>query len=214
MKNKRNERLKQLAKREVTSRSKAHRNWNHELGIKIYHCYDSPRERSYWDDVSFMWGSKYVCVCWTHPRYQYEDHIDTVAYEHASKRSAPQPGIMDDAVPTYVKRGRSRKSVVSWTSTRSSSNNDFYSHWTMLRDDLLYVSDYVQKPKLEIIQKDYCLMMHVCCPVEVRNVTELKALTDLMRDILDQKVSFNEMFKDYEYGSAQYAEENPEPNPC
>lgn len=209
MKNKRNELKKQKAKREVASRSKAHRNWNHELGIKVYHCYDEPRQLSYWDDVSFMWGSKYVCVCWTHPRYMYEDHCDSIAYDAASVGRVRDGDIFKNATKNYVKRGKSRKAISTYTLT-TDTDDEFYTNWRKMKADLLRTSDYRQGTHFTVTQQDYCLMVSVCCPLEVRNEAELKLLADFSRTVLAQKISFNEVFGNYTYGSNEYCAENPD----
>jgi hypothetical protein len=211
MKNKRNEQMKQRAKREAVLRSKVHRNWNHELGIKVYHCYDEPRDLSYWDDVSFMWGSKYVCVCWTHPRYMYEDQCDSVAYDFASVGRPPMtPGsLFENSTKNYVKRGKSRKAIASYTIPSLDTPDAFYTIWREKRNALLPTSDLRQGTHFTVTQKDYCLMVSVCCPIEVRNEAELKILADFVRSVLDQKVSFNEVYGNYSYGSADYCAEHP-----
>lgn len=214
MKNKNYQRKKAAARRAFRGAMNDDR-WDHARGIKVYHVYDEavkPREKTYWDDVSFVWRHNYVVVCWIHPRYEYTEKIDEQAYE-AVNRLFPDhhsDNWLSGGTKNYKKVGKSRKKVVSYTTNHSSTGKDFYDTWREFKDTFCKTSSLEVRPWIKVEQTDYSLYVNICCPIEVRNEDGLKELADVVRDILDQKTTLKKLYGDYAYTAKDYIEEFPE----
>ena len=212
MKNKNYQRKKAAAKRAYREAVNDSR-WDHERGIKVYHVYDEeikPRDKTYWDDVSFVWRRNYVVVCWIHPRYEYTETIDEQAYE-AVNRLFPAHHDNDwllYGTKNFKKVGKSRKKVVSYTTTPC-TGKDFYDTWREFKHTFCNTSTLQVRPHIKVEQTDYSLMVNICCPIEVRNEDNLKELADIVRSILDQKTTLKELYGDYAYTAEDYKKEFP-----
>ena len=197
-------------RRKNAARAKSAKNretFDHKRNIVIYHVYDSPREKSYWDDVSFVMGKKYVMVCWTHPRYDYSEEINSKAYELANEKYGDSiDSMFDHSIKNYRKVGKSRKKIVSHTMS-TSSRDEYYEYWKKVEGELLRTSEHRVGTHFKYYACGDAYMLDVCCPVEVRNEDELQQLADLMRKYLSGERSFREDFGSYTYGAAEYAAE-------
>lgn len=213
MKNKNYQRKKAEARRKFRQVRNDSR-WDTERDIKVYHVYDEdikPRDKTYWDDVSFVWRRNYVAVCWIHPRYDYTETIDDQA--HAAARALYPENDNDDwllgGTPRYKKLGRSRKKVVSHVISPT-FNNDFFDTWRDFKEEFCRTSTLAIRPHISVEQTDYSLMVNICCPIEIRNEDNLKELADIVRDILDQKTTLKQLYGDYTYTAEDYKKEFPD----
>lgn len=214
MKNKNYQRKKAAARRAFRGAMNDNR-WDLQRGIKVYHVYDEeikPRDKTYWDDVSFVWRHNYVVVCWTHPRYEYTETVDTQAYE-AANRIFPDrrhDNMFSGGTKNYKKLGKSRKKVTSITCPGVNTGKDFYDAWRDFKETFCQTSSIEIKPYIRIEQTDYSLFVNICCPIEVRNEDNLKELADIVRSILDRKTTLQELYGDYAYTAKDYIVEFPE----
>lgn len=208
MKNKRLELFKKSAKR--------HRYPPHAYikdGVRIYHDYTNPRTKAYWDDCGFKINGDYHLVLFTHPRYEYYEHCDMLAYEKATKirnEQNPQRSNWLDSFIPVKKRVPSglRKKIMYYESLRDDSENEqeMYSNWKKFRDEELN-GPFVQKAFFKVFQKDYCKQIQICIPFEVLNEDDLIELTKKVRTYLKDPYAFNREWGNYEFTKVQYAEE-------
>ena len=219
MKNKHFERLRESAKR-YKKTAKNDSRWNSDLGIKVYHVYypkghENYREKTYWDDVAFIKGSQQVTVWWTHPRYQYEEHLDSIAYEEATVKHPDREKAKDmfaDATPVYKYLGKAkkRKRVKWWSLNHLATPEEFYTYWRARKAELCGISDYAQKCKFEVKQYSYCRGVEICIPIECRSEEDLAELTDFVNACLNDPTLFAKTYGDYQYTKDDWLKENPE----
>jgi hypothetical protein len=200
---------KQYAKTALSRRS-----YDAKRGLVIYHCYRDEngtpyKTRGYWDDVAFKMGSHYVVVLWTHPRYEYAEHLDTIAYTEASEKFPSTRAPKDWLLPgkkNYKRVGASRKKVVSYQ-MEFEERDGFFECWKSRLDELCRTSDYVQYPHINVKQQDYCRMVSICYPLEVVDEDSLELLANVVKSYL---AGGDLDLINVPYGKDNYNQENPE----
>jgi hypothetical protein len=167
------------------------RSYDAKRKLVIYHSYRDEngelyKTRGYWDDVAFKMGSQYIVVLWTHPRYEYEEHLDHIAYLEASKkfpskRSAKE--LFSGGKKNYKRVGASRKKIVSHE-LEFEERDGFYEHWRARSEELCRTSDYVQLPHFNVTQQSYCRQVSMCYPLEVVDEDSLELLSTVVKACL------------------------------
>jgi hypothetical protein len=178
--------------------------------MKVYHCYDGTRTKGYWDDVAIKVGGQQVTIWWTHPRYLYEEHIDTIAYEEATAKYEQNTDRWMDGTPQYKKVGKSRKKIVSYLSNMDTPDG-FYGYWRDRKKELLETSDFEQTCHFSVRQYDYCRGVSICIPIEVVDESSLHELTMIVRSLLANPEKFKELYGNYKYGKTEWNLENGQP---
>ena len=213
MKNKRIEQYKLQAK-EYRKTALNRTTYDPDRKIVIFHSYLDDSGNLYkthgaWDDVSFVHGSYYISVCWTHPRYEYYEKCDSTAYKEATDLFDSENASLwlDCDAKNYKKVGKSRKKVVSYSSSFSRSSEDFYSHWKSKRIELLETSNVVIKPFFNVHQTSWSKQIFISFPIEVIDEPSLGLLADKVREYLDTPNKFVDEFGNYVYDSRSYKEE-------
>lgn len=214
MKNKRLEKYIDLAKKYKTTALDRY-SYDPKRKIVFFHSYwdengKRHKECGWWDDVSFVHGSQYISVCWTHPRYEYHEKCDSIAYEEATRLccSPNLDDLFEGSKKNYKKVGRSRKKVVSYTSEYSSGNEGFYDTWKKKKLELLKLNEWSIPTSFVVKQQDWARLVLICCPIEVIDEDSLAELANLVRVCLDNPYKFNEMFSEYQYTSETWNHES------
>lgn len=210
MKNKEFERRRLAAKRYAKTWKRW--NWDTKYNMQVYHSYEDEngnpyKTKGYWDDVAFFHGSQKIVVLWTHPRYEYREHLDSIAYGEANQKFPDRSDAKDWFKPTktnYKKLGRSRKKAVSHEMGNIGSPDGFFEFWRERRDELCRTSDFKQKCRFFVQQMDYCRQVIMCAPIEVVNVETLYELVKLTKECLADRSRFDKLYGDYEYTKDNY----------
>lgn len=183
-------------------------------GYKIYHCYYDERgnrlkDKGYWDDVGVFRDSIFTCILWTHPRYIFEEEIRNTVFLN-SKQNKKFNDWFDNAVKKYKKVGKSRKKVVCYEYPNISEllEPPKKSHAELFSDEL-NSTHHVQKCHIRSYITKNARYVDVCYPVEVIDETSLKSMADEVMTYIHDYSKFYEKYGDYEYGVAEYKEENP-----
>jgi hypothetical protein len=212
MKNKYIEALKKKSKK-FSKTSKNDSNWNHQLGIKIYHVYDGTKTKGWWDDVAFMKGSQQITVWWIHPRMKYSDECDAIAYEKVSaEKQNVTDNLLDRSTPNYVYLGKNkkRKKIVSYTlKSLSEDRKQFSKRWKDETEKVLTTGDVSVECHMKVAQYEYCRGVSICYPIEVIDHKSLKELTDFVNMCLDDPSLFSKTHSDYKYTKDDWNLENP-----
>lgn len=179
-----------------------------KYGIQIYHCYDNPRELSYWDDVAFFTKKQKVVIFWTHPRYEYSEHNNSIAYEIAFPKTEVTKDIFEPTKTVFKKVGKSRKKAAFYEMGNLRVHDEsVYDHWRSEEKRLNETGEYEQKCFFKIVQADYARQVSICIPVEVRNQTELVALVDIVKNLLKNPTSFRDIYGEYRYTKEDFIRE-------
>ena len=185
--------------------------YNPTLKINVYHDYryNKPDQLAFWDDAGFKLGSQYISVCFVHPRYQYSEQVDSLAYEETIK-VVPRPTTELKSTPIYTKLGRSRKKAKLYEMMpmeRTTAN--FYDVRKQKTAELCSTSDLRITPSLRVEQVRYGRMAIFCAPIEVTCELSLKRMCDTVRDLLLRKTTIKELFGEYSYGREEWLAEEP-----
>lgn len=209
MKNNRIEQYKQSAKR-YKYPTHAHI----KDGVRIYHDYSEPREKTFWDDCGFKINGVYHLILFVHPRHAYYDHCNDIASDRAEKLlPIEKPSFFENSVPVKKKVGRGNRVKIEYYRSSPDFNfdPDFYKNWEQFKYEELKGS-YEQKCFMQVFQKDYCKQIEVCFPFEIYSEYELIELVQKIKKYLKEPGSFNTEWNNYSYTTQQWFEEFGENN--
>lgn len=185
-------------------------------GNLVYHQYpvDSSRTQGWWDDVAFRFGSQLVLVIWTHPRMDYQDTCENLAYDNVVhlKPQADDHNWLNDAtkIHKFVGKNKKRKRVVAYrlkSSTLLDQNREWYKVWDKEKLRVSASGEIEIKPYIKITQGHRHRMVRVCLPLEVIDQTSLEDMADVVRDILNGKSTIEGLFPGYTYSSSNWLAE-------
>jgi hypothetical protein len=214
MKNAKYEKLRRSAK--LYHRNSRHLNFID--GIVIRHLYEDKNQKdpSWSDSAVFILNDYLVNVAWRHPRYDYKSAVEDRARENCAHLRGQRPGGMkgfvttmfNDDTPNYVKVGKSRKKISSYTMTPR-SNDDYYNALQEEKSRLFRDPDngVIIVPSMSVEWTDWSRFVSICAPIEVRNVAELHELAALTKRILKRETSLESEFKGYAYSQKDWVAE-------
>ncbi len=196
--------LFELRRRQMKQYHRSHP-WDLKNGMSIYHMYgeEYAKPLTWWDDVGFIRNKYKVVVWWIHPRMDYRDKVENIAYEVCPY---PDEGInfcdgwFSKKNANYIKVGKSRKKVVSYTSPGSRpSVKEWLDQHQAAEEKILTEGDVVSKPSFKVETLSWCRGVSICAPIEVHGHDDLKALTDLVKRILNGETTIDAEFPGYNY---------------
>jgi hypothetical protein len=178
-----------------------------EQGILVRHDYSNvdPNSPSWWDDVVFILGKVRINVAWRHPRDAYQGMIEDAAMKAAEHLSGKIEGdLFAGAEKSYKKLGRSRKKVQSYTTTRRPGAQEWFDALRAEEARLSAAAEFNVVPSFKVETLNWCRFVSIVAPIEVRHEDELRALADLVRNILKGEKTLGHEFPGYIYGRAQW----------
>lgn len=204
MKNPNRERLRRLMRQ-----YHRHHPWRLEGGFFIPHLYPKPRELSWWDDIGFILNGRRVMVWWVHPRMEYADTINDMAWEEAGDPPARSADMFVSSEKQWKKVGRSRKKVASYLCRPTpDSMQDYYAKLRAIESRMESEGiDLVVRPSISVKRLAWCTGVELCIPIDVRTDEEVRALALLARRLLKGETSLASEFPGYEYGRAEWLAE-------
>lgn len=203
MKNTYQEHLKKSAK--LYHRNK--RNSNFIRGLIQFHQYGEKRSTSlsWWDDVDFILNDYRVVVAWNHPRYDYKEYIESEARKSIAHLDVNMDDMFSEATPNYVKAGKSRKIIKSYT---MNSFPDEFGEWAAAyRQAIQKIPDsieYQAKPSIKTEWQARSYFVDICAPIEVRGVDDLVKLVTLVKRLLKRETTLDNEFLGYVYTKEQW----------
>lgn len=206
MKNPRFERRRRLSRQ-------YHRNergGRFEQGILPRHDYGDldPEGLSWWDDLQFILGGRRIAVAWQHPRHVYQGMIEDAAMQAAHHLYEKVEGCgFERAERIYRKVGRSRKRVTGYTMRHQPGEQEWFDAVRAEEARLSREAEFSIRPSIRVEMLAWCRFVDIVAPGEIRNVTELRALADLVRRILQGATTLEREFPGYVYGKAQWTAE-------
>ncbi len=179
---------------------------------KIYHEYldesgNLLKQKGYWDDVGVYGGSLFTVICWTHPRYMFEEKVKENAYNKIDRNIGVDP-FFKNFKKKYKNVGKSRKKVVSYEYSVDTENTTYPKiSYTQLFEDELKVTDHVQRCSIVTYITKSARYVHVCYPIEVICEDSLKAMADEVIGYVRDYSKFYEKYGDYVYTIENYLNE-------
>ncbi|WP_374355357.1 hypothetical protein [Chitinimonas sp.] len=126
-----------------------------DQGIRIRRDYSevNPSGLSWWDDVQFILGGMRVEVAWQHPRHVYEGLVKEAAQQATEHPYEKIEGdLFDGAEKSYKQLGRSRKKVVSYTTTNRPGQDEWFEALRVEEARLSRDADYTIVPSIKVEQ--------------------------------------------------------------
>lgn len=153
MKNPNRERLRRLMRQ-----YHRHHPWRLEGGFFIPHLYPKPRELSWWDDIGFILNGRRVMVWWVHPRMEYADTINDMAWKEAGDPPARSADMFASSEKQWKKVGRSRKKVASYLCRPTpDSMQDYYAKLRAIESRMESEGiDLVVHPSISVKRLTWC----------------------------------------------------------
>ena len=175
-------------------------------GIIVRHLYDNmtPETLTFWDDAVFLVNDYRVALWWVHPRHEHHNLVETEAFRRIT-HLRPEDDLFADMTPNYKKLGQSRKKVMSWTQRPSS--DEYRRYFDLLADTKRQVSQEVAfevRPSMKIAWHSWCKGLSLCVPFEVRNASDLLALSHVARRLVKRESAIAQEFGDFAYSQADW----------
>ncbi len=178
-----------------------------EGGILVRHVYDDrdPERLSWWDDVQFIRGKMRINVAWRHPRSVYQDLIEEAASVVVEPLYEKIEGnLFGGDVKLYKQVGRSRKKISGYRMVDRPGVREWIDALRAEEARLSREAEFTVRTSFDVEQLDWCRLVEIVAPIEIRNVTDLRALADLVRRILARETTLEREYPGYVYGKAQW----------
>lgn len=179
-------------------------------GVCIYHVYDDEQrnELSWWDDVGFIHSRMRVKVAWQHPRNLYQAYIDTAAYTACAHLNLePTDWFSQPGKTLYKKVGLGRKKRYATEMLFTEAQEAWLQALAAAKEELRFSAQYTIYPSIRIRQLPWCKAVELVAPLEVRSQTEAHQLINVVRALLKQETTLNELFPGCHYTQANWLAE-------
>lgn len=178
-------------------------------GLYVPHAYwdMGPESLSYWDDVGFILNGRRVMVWWQHPRYDYRNAIESLAFKEAGD-DPRDDWLCEGGTQNYKKVGKSgkRKKPSSYTSREMSSEQRlYYDKVSQIEGRLTREGIDHQVPlswKWERLS--WAMGVSLVAPMEVRCEKDLAEVVRLARALILQQTTLAREFPDFVYDRASW----------
>ena len=173
--------------------------WHH--GHIIYHCYDNPREKSWWDDVGFVLNGVRHGVYWQHPRDVYRIEIENIARGMNPKTFSDPDGWLRTVETQYKKLGRSRKKAL-WHRCAgfTQEERDHYNKIRATEEELSKTGiDFIVVPSINVTRNGWSKSVELVAPIEVRTAEEAVALANFARRLVKGETTLDKEFPGFQY---------------
>jgi hypothetical protein len=179
-----------------------------ENGVIVRHDYSGLQANAltYWDDTAFIVNDYRVALWRSHPRFRLESLISDEALRRV-EHCRPDVELFANAMPNYVKVGRSRKKISSWTTQPDPALLRYYDLLHQTERQVGMEVTFEVRTELKVNWYDWGKGMSLCAPFEVRNKQDLKALVDIARRLVRHESTLQVEFGDYVYTSADWLRE-------
>lgn len=204
MKNPNQERLRTLMRQ-----YHRHHQWRLMNGFFIPHLYQQPKKLSWWDDIGFILNGRRIMVWWRHPRMEYSDAINELAWKEAGDPPARPVDIFASSEKQWKKVGRSRKKFASYLCRPTpDSLQEYYAKLGAIESRMESEGiDLAVRPSISVKRLWWCTGVDLCIPVDVRTDKEARALAGFARRLLKGETSLASEFPGYVYGRAEWLAE-------
>lgn len=180
-----------------------HRNWTFVNKIYCHHSFENitPNDLTWWANFGFMLNNYYVSVAWEHPRMQYSDQINNAANEQVQHLYDEDgaDNIFNDAKPNYIKVGKSRKKISSYSTEVSDSKCAWFKALQAAKEKLKKEADFIITPNIKVEWVAYGKDVTICAPVEIRSIEDVALLSLAIKRLLKYEININEAFNANSY---------------
>jgi hypothetical protein len=186
-----------------------HHQWCLADGFYIPHLCQQTKLLSWWDDVGFVLNGRRIMVWWRHPRMEYSDAINELAWKEAGDPPERAADMFASSEKQWKKVGRSRKKVASYLCRPTpDSMQVYYAKLSAIESRLESEGiDLVVRPSISVKRLSWCTGVDLCIPVEVRTGEEVRALAGLAKRLLKGESSLVGEFAGYAYERAEWLAE-------
>lgn len=164
---------------------------------------------SWWDDVTFIRNNYRVHVSWSHPRWYYKETIRSKAFDNINALDIFDEHAFENATPQYVKIGKSRKKVASYT-MGSLLKPGMYELLETEEQKLFKINDVKIYPFMTVSWFKDCRYIDICVPIEIKSTQDLVTLVTLVKRLLNQTTTLSKEFPNYAYSQKNWAEDDQE----
>lgn len=186
-----------------------HHPWRLVDGFFIPHLYLKLGIMSWWDDIGFILNGRRIMVWWRHPRMEYSDAINELAWEEAGDPPVRAADMFASSEKQWKKVGRSRKKVASYLCRPTpDSQQEYYAKLSAIESRMESEGiDLAVRPSISVKRLSWCIGVDLCIPVEVRTEEEVHALAGLARRLLKGETTLAVEFTGYKYGRTEWLAE-------
>ncbi len=179
-----------------------------EKGIKPQYDYSSKdaAKLTWWDDVTFILNDYRVHVSWSHPRWHYKETIRSKAFDNVNRVDMFDEHGIENALPQFVKVGKSRKKIASYTMD-SLLKPGMYELLETEEKKLFETNDVKIYPSMTVSWYKDCRYVEICVPMEIKGAQDLPTLVTLVKSLLSQTTTLSKQFSGYVYTHTNWIEE-------
>jgi len=178
-----------------------HHQWQLENGLFIPHAYSDQKEISWWDDVGFILNGRRIMVWWTHPRMEYADAINDLAWQEAGDPPLQGANLFELSEKQWKRVGRSRKKVASYQIRPTpDAQQAYYDKLNSIEMRMQSEGiDLVIHPSLSVEILPWCRGVSLCVPMEVHDKKGLRELAALAKRLIKGETTLTSEFPNYQY---------------
>lgn len=167
-------------------------------GVKIFHCYEEDKDKSFWDDFSIRNGSHWLFIAWQHPRYVYENLCSSLAYDLVDAEW-PQQQFEMKTKKLYKKVGKSRKKVrcYEYVVDDQDIRRSYYEAVDLKTRELLRTSDFEVKVSFKVNQFSHSKGIEFVFPTEILCEDDVIEVAHLAKQIYNDRSILADRFKTY-----------------
>ncbi len=199
----------------LRSQQQFHRNnpWQLEAGgLFVPHLY-SNRDAdlfSWGDTTGFILNGRRILVSWDHPRNVYANQMNDIIYEQVGEPDFTRFRSGQET-PWYKRVGRSRKKRIGYHCPPSNQNSRTYFDRLQKQQDAIFSEgiEFAVRPSWKRRFFYWATSVEIVAPIEVRNVEDLRQLSDLARRLLLGQTRLDVEFSDYVYDRSNWLAEMP-----
>lgn len=169
-----------------------------------------PSDLTWYSEFSFRLNGDYIYVDWIHPRTAFEDLVFSQAVEQAKVifDADPKNFLMRTKVPMYKKLKKHHVKILGWITLPTKISSDAFASLVKLTEEtVMKERDFIVKPNISVKWRKYGKFVSVCVPFEVRSVSDVAALSVVLKQILKHEIGMEEAFNHYQYTRLNWFEE-------
>ena len=186
--------------------------WPLANGIYIPLVQDESKKLSCCDEVVFILNDRLIYVDWVHPRRNYSFAIAEMAHKVVGDCPTMESiDLLSCAEKKWKKQGRSRKKPAFYifgSNPMSQSEREYQHKFSAIYSRMeLEGVDSVVHPAMSARRLDWCTMVTLCMPIEVRNKDDVRALAVIAKRLLKGETTLAREFPDYQYRRSEWLAE-------
>lgn len=168
---------------------------------------------TYEANAIFVQNDHRVYLHWEHPRLRYMRLVEELAWQQLQHQPTLEQELwIADNSANYRNLSLSSHQLLSWSPASHEARQAFYQELSQKIQEVGQDTDFHIRPELRSYWTTQGRVVELCCPIEVRNIQDLQALTTLAKQLLQGEQNVQSLYGDADYTQADWAREFTSPS--